>query len=163
MRPTNLAEAVCLSAILIGYQVARGVQETHSEKRIAPFLAAAYAASDAGNQPQANRALFQLAQVLQREDASWAGTTYGRTGTGYGKWLAWELCLTYGRLGRLASGTSEESRDFALAQPWCRTSKRRGVADAAQLRATLADIDDNEPGGRTLSQVPRSTDMTAEP
>jgi hypothetical protein len=139
MRPPSHLELVCLSALLVGSRVSRGVQETRSEQRIAPFMEAAYAAYDGGRPAEANRALSQLADVLKREDADW-------TGTSYGKWLAWELCLTYGRLGLLASGTSEESKEFALARPWCGASPHAELTDAAKLRATLAEIDDNADG-----------------
>jgi hypothetical protein len=129
---------VTLAAVLVGFRLVTGTQETRSQKRIAPFLEASYAAYDAGRQPQANQALFELVGVLQREGARWAGTSYGTK-------LALELCLAYGRLGLLAGETADRSKDFALAKPWCEKSGEPAVADAAELRMTLAHVDDNEP------------------
>lgn len=141
--PTNIdvTELLCLTALVLGFGVVRGIRESHSQERVAPLLKAAYAAMDDGRQPRVNQALFELAAALQRESGDWTGTSYGR-------WLAFELCLSYGRLGVLASGSSEERRDFALAQPWCRTSEAPDVSDAARLRATLAHIDDGDERGR---------------
>jgi hypothetical protein len=137
--PSNLdyAPAFLLAAILVAFRLVTGVQETRSQKRIAPLLEASYAAYDSGRQPQANQALFELVGVLQRDGAEWAGTPYGRK-------LALELCLAYGRLGLLAGETAERSKDFALAKPWCEKSGEPAVADAAELRMTLAHVDDNE-------------------
>jgi hypothetical protein len=126
-----------LAAMLVAFRLITGAQETRSQKRIAPLLEASYAAYDAGRQPQANQALFELVGVLQRDGAKWDGTPYGRK-------LALELCLAYGRLGLLASDPAERSKDFAMAQPWCQKSGEPAVADAAELRMTLAHVDDNE-------------------
>ena len=46
--------------------------------------------------------------------------------------------------GALAGETAERSKDFALAKPWCDKSGEPAVADAAELRMTLARVDDNE-------------------
>ena len=133
----DFAPAFLLAAILVVFRLVAGTRETRSEKRIAPLLEASYAAYDAGRQPQANQALFEAVGVLQRDGAEWAGTPYGRK-------LALELCLAYGRLGLLAGDSADRSRDFALAKPWCEKSGEPAVADAAELRMTLAHVDDNE-------------------
>jgi len=131
----------------VGFQVVRGVEETRSMRRVAPFMERANAAFDDGRQTQVNQALLQLATVLQQEQPEW-------TGTAYGKKLAFELCLTYGRIGRLAVGSPEGPRDFALAQPWCRASGQPAVADATKLRATLARVDDPTEGAPPSADAP---------
>ena len=142
MRPLSslgATQVLGFAALLVGFQVVRGVEETRSMRRVAPFMERANAAFDDGRQTQVNQALLQLATVLQQEQPEW-------TGTAYGKKLAFELCLTYGRIGRLAVGSPEGPRDFALAQPWCRASGQPAVADATKLRATLARVDDPTEG-----------------
>jgi hypothetical protein len=150
MRPLSslgATQVLGFAALLAGFQVVRGVEETRSMKRVAPFVERANAAFDDGRQPQVNQALLQLATALQQEQSEWAGTAYGQK-------LAFELCLTYGRAGRLAAG-SEGPRDFALAKPWCKESGQPAVADATKLRATLARVDDPTEGAPPNASTPQ--------
>ena len=154
MRPLSSLGATQLlgfAALLVGFQVVRGVEETRSMRRLAPFMERANAAFDDGRETQVNQALLQLANVLQREQSEWIGTAYGKE-------LAFELCLTYGRIGRLEGGSPEGPRGFALAQPWCSQSGQPAVADATKLRATLARVDDPTEGVPASAGAPQMSE-----
>jgi hypothetical protein len=133
----RLAHGLALGALACAVQACdfiHGVRETRSLKRIAPAEEAAHAAFLAGRQPEASQALLELTTILQREETDWNGTSHGRV-------LAFDLCLTYGRLGLLAVGTQQEVMYFEQARPWCDKSGQASVRDSSALRETLARVD----------------------
>jgi len=104
----------------------QGARETRSLNRIGPAEEAAYAAFRSARQPEASKALLELATILQREETDWSGTSHGKV-------IAFDLCLTYGRLGLLAVGRSRRS---------CTLSRRaHGVTSRGRLQfATPLDF-----------------------
>jgi hypothetical protein len=133
----RIARGLLFGAIAFAVQACdfiQGVRQTRSLNRIGPAEEAAYAAFRAGRQPEASKALLELATILQREETDWSGTSHG-------KGIAFDLCLTYGRLGLLAVGTQQEVIYFEQARPWCDKSGQTSVRDSSALRDTLGRVD----------------------
>ena len=118
----------------MGCRLVEGMRETRSLQRIAPLEERTLALVREGRAAEAGQALRELATLLEREEKDWRGRPHGRT-------LAFDLCLTYGRLSALATGTPEEEAFFGEARPWCVLSEQVSVRDEASLRALLRRVD----------------------
>jgi hypothetical protein len=133
-RVTRLVLLCAAASSAAGCEVIEGVRETRSLRRIAPVEEASLAAVRAGRPAEARQALQTLATLLEREERDWRGRPHGKT-------IAFDLCLTYGRLGVLAAGTPEEPTFFEQARPWCVLSEQASVRDDTALRTVLRRVD----------------------
>jgi hypothetical protein len=134
----------------------RNGREVMSLQKVVKAEEAAFRVYRRGTGAEARAALVSLAQLLEAEAREWEGTPHGRV-------LAFDLALTYGRLGLLAERTAADSdskRYLAFASAWYRKSgqRRRNEQELRQLVESADQAGDR--GLATSSQSDTTRDGT---
>jgi hypothetical protein len=152
--PVTIVMAVAGFAVVSGSGCGfiRGARETMSLRRVSQAEETAFRVYRQGTSPQAKDALLHLAKLLEDEEADWRGTPHG-------KGLAFDLSLTYGRLGLLAEHASDEQTERRyrdLARMWFGKSGQPPREDEAMRELILLADQSGDRGERASAQVERT-------